>query len=371
MNNNNDFSTVYTTLERTRPVELSLHLIREYDDNANEHKIMCDFCLTVEEQQTKPKTSFKLYQSLPTNEFHMLLRSLRYLPTLRKLSLVTVEDGYAFPLAAVARILTGGSIAKLETLSITRGMCWSSSEMEGLCQALRNHPTLRSVSLHEICSNDDNDRHEDDYGSLDSLLYALSTIPHLECVDTSVRRLEDEDEKRITRDGFSMANSHNKASPVPRRRLVASPRAIHTLLETPPLLEEVSLWNWQLTDQHVREGFLPALLPCSSSRADDESSRRNQLRFLSLRQNPGISSAGWDALYQAARDNYSLCHLISDTVAPDTFYLELNQMGRGDFLSSTACYSPSAWCRKLEYFADDPDYLYYWVKEGSPMLISP
>ena len=258
------------------------------------------------------------------------------------------SDGSPIPLEKVVRTAWSSS---LQTFIVTRGLVVTSATLKILVQALTGHPSLRSVCLYDIAiPNQDTASSQ----LLDPLVYALSTIPNLECVDTSICNFST-DEK-----GPAVATSR------PQDPSLVQPSALRALIRQSPHLQELSLWNWRLDDTHLEQGLAPAL---------QQQKRRSRLRFMSLRQNPLITNKGWDSFYDSVlEDNYTLLHVMSD-LAPDTprqeegqLQLKLNQMDRGVWLDH-AQGRAEIWCDCLAAFGQDLDSLYYWMKQANPTLI--
>lgn len=335
----------------------------------------------------------------------------------------------------VTTTTTSSSLSCCTTKGSSNSSCCSSTDLMLLVQALSHHPTLRTVSLHNLQvnhhqesdstrtgSNSPDGREQDSVpsvGLLDALIKAISTIPNLECVDLSLEQQEEDDEdeeqQRQAEDELNNLNDFAYAAFTGRRRRrrrqsirkstagrslhkhqqqwFVSPDALRSLFQTPPRLEQVSLWNWGLTDEHILQGLVPALLKPNETAV---AARRSCIQFLSLRQNPAITTTGWKALYQVVEDghNYTLQYVMSDDLeeededddysslsssphnntilschARGKFFLQLNQQDRGELLSQiSCCNSTTKWCQVLEQFSHDPAALYYWVQQASPVV---
>lgn len=303
-------------------------------------------------------------EKLTEDQFMDLLRKVSCKPNFRHLRLSS--DGSEIPLQA---ILFAAWTSSLETFSVTRGITVHHRTLELLVGAFQNHSSLKSVCLYDLALPTDtgiyiNRQHknhpsssstattttaattynnEEEEAFLDPLIQALATIPNLECVDASIQTTTLEEDRT--------------------KKNLISPAALAKLLSTPPMLEEVSLWNWSLTDDHIMHGMVPSLLR-----------QQTMLQFLSLRQNPAISQDGWDWFYtHVLADNYTLQHVVrdapctSDSQLQGQFQLQLNNQDRGAVLLQQ---DPAAWCDCLaNSYGNDLDALYYWMRQANPVLI--
>jgi hypothetical protein len=96
-----------------------------------------------------------------------------------------------------------------------------------------------------------------------------------------------------------------------------SPSCVRQLLQRCPLLTDLTLWECQLRDVHLEAIQLGLLTDHGVNRSvdHDPTSTGKQLRFLSLRENPGISTAAWCRFYsQALPHCYSLQSIYNDHV---------------------------------------------------------
>lgn len=359
--NTSSASSLLESLSEMGPIDLTLHSTVEDivagDDEADTSETpalsaahwTCE-CRVVKAERPSQKCDHSRVR-LIRQEFFGLLESLHKLSNVRHLRLSS--DGPEIPLA---RVVSARSFPlwsqRLETFQVTRGLCLHQSHVEILVEFFTAHPSLRSVCLYDVilpASYDQTFLPRDSKrlklgAFLDPLFLAMATIPNLECVDCSVSNLP----------------------ATPCHQALVSPQALRVLFETPPLLEEVSLWNWGINDTHIKAAMIPALAP-----------HHKNLRFLSLRQNPAITAAGWDTFYKSVLEdgnNYTLLHVVSDCgsttrqQARGCNFLKLNQQGRGSWLSMANA-NPQMWCDVLARFTHDLDDLYYWIQQAAPLLI--
>lgn len=295
----------------------------------------------------------------------VLLMCISKLPNLRKLRIYSVYT--AWPVMIWSRFLQ--TAVKLESWHVTRGIrLKNQDDIAVLADCLRNHPSLVEVSLLDlgdvdgfwktgtrrlnrnnrtryesfadadnmeendiirppertisgnIMRQNDNDTPEDSDSctsqmTLDPLMEALSTIPNLETIDITVAP---------------------EFAPKLGRLSDASVRGLFSDL---PHLQDVSLWDFGLDNQHM------VVLK------EAVQSHRN-LQFLSLRRNSVITSTGWKTVSDMMEQNTTLVSLYYDaasaTTADDSeqrkyltaqhdrivLFLWLNQLGRGALLDS-------------------------------------
>ncbi len=198
----------------------------------------------------------------------------------------------------------------------------------------RKQDTIQTITLYDIELPAD---YPEFY--LDPLLQRIAMVPNLQCFDSSVRTWDKEDHSI--------------------RRPLVKPETLRRFLELSCNLIEVSLWNWNLRDEHFVKGLIPGLLSFTSN-----------IQFLSLRRNPCISSVAWRYLYEIAEAKNELAYIMSDTTyipsERQLFYLDLNRKGRGSILARKDRNTLSV----LEKSSRAPDSLYYWVQQLVPCLLA-
>jgi hypothetical protein len=307
-----------------------------------------------------------------TSDLVVLLMYISKLPNLRRLRIYSVYT--AWPVMIWSRVLQ--TAVKLESWHVTRGIRLKDQhDITVLADCLRNHPSLVEVSLLDLGDVDglwksgtrrrngnnriryesfadtdtetentihpertistemphQNDVEDNDTTAaadsstpqmtLDPLMLALSTIPNLQTIDITVAP---------------------EFGPKLGRLSDASFRG---LFSKSPHLQDVSLWEFGLDNQHM------AVLKEAM-----QSHRR--LQFLSLRRNSGITSAGWKTVSDMMELNTTLVSLYYDaasaTTAADSeqrkylsdlhdrirLFLWLNQLGRGALLNSITTAMP-------------------------------
>jgi hypothetical protein len=303
-----------------------------------------------------------------TSSLVVLLMYISKLPNLRKLRIYSVY--IAWPVAIWSRFLQ--TAVRLESWHVTRGIRLTNAEdIEVLADCLKNHPSLLEVSLLDLGDVDglndiqnisansteiplqiDDDTTENNSSStpkmtLDSLVLALSTIPNLTTVDITVAP---EFAPKLDR---------------------LSDASLQGLFSSSPHLLGVSLWEFGLDNGHMvvlKEAV--------------QSHRR--LQFLSLQRNPGITCAGWKTVSDMMEQNTTLVSLYyDDSATVDSeqrrlltahhdrirLFLWLNQLGRGDLLTSAKHDSDNdnAWLAFLYRVSGDPDAVLYLL-QANPQL---
>lgn len=278
--------------------------------------------------------------------FDEFLHCLPHLPELRQLRIYLSDQctvDYAVLRQVVADcpmleqlFLCGSSSWEVESSSSSSSSTTSSSsssfaltsrhQVDNLARAIRNHPSLTSVSLQECFVAPDL--------SLDPILCALASMPRLEMINLTL------------------------TAPHGRRRLGNS--SVLRLFRDVATLQDVTLWSVGLDDDHMES--LRAVLPLHPS-----------LVFLSLRCNPHITSDGWQCLLDMVEENYVLKSVYTDEIVPPRretllqHYLYWNQEGRrGALLQSQ---DGDAWQDAVWQWRDDPTALYYLVRQGHARLL--
>jgi hypothetical protein len=334
-----------------------------------------------------------------TSSLVVLLMHISKLPNLRQLRIYSVY--IAWPVAIWSRFLQAA--IRLESWHVTRGIrLKNADDIEVLADSMRNHPSLVEVSLLDLGDVDslldlgdvdgfwnnniqwsnrnlnimyetfadnnmeeendiisferprqnDYDTMEDDFSStlkmtLDPLVLALSTIPNLATVDITVAP--------------EFATKLDRLSDASLQGLFSS--SSHLL--------GVSLWEFGLDNRHMvvlKEAV--------------QSHRR--LQFLSLQRNPGITCAGWKTVSDMMEQNTTLVSLYyDDSATVDSeqrrlltahhdrirLFLWLNQLGRGDLLTSAKHDrdNDNAWLAFLYRVSGDPDAVLYLL-QANPRL---
>ena len=258
--------------------------------------------------------------------FGQLLQALPSLPHMQQLRIyVANRDSLDFALlqSVVQRCRA------LEQLILCDNLCWdvhetalglrTATQVQHLADAIRYHPTLTAVSVQEC--------RVAPHLTLDPILEALATVPRLEMIN--------------------LTPAHQPT----RQRL--SDAALVRLLRI-PTLQDVTLWCMGLDDQHLEA--LQGVLPTHPA-----------LVFLSLRNNAGITAAGWHTLCDMVQQNYVLRSVYTDELVAPTAETHLqnllywNQCGRGELLASD---DPTVWQETVVRWKDNPTALYYLVRQG-------
>jgi hypothetical protein len=244
----------------------------------------------------------------------------------------------------------------------------------------------------------------------------LSSVLLLTNVDDGI---DAPSEKLVSNDSIPMRDGLLSQRSIPENEDMISPSSLRHLLQKCPLLTDLTLWECQLHHAHleaIQWGLLSDDGTVQSANPHDPTATGKQLRFLSLRENPGISTADWCRFYTEALPHcYSLQSIYNDHVCgladchpnlpvygerdrttgglrfwdADTtatagaeLLLGLNALGRGSVIRSTYCNNDDdrnvdcsdaleAVLDLLSDVTDTPSAIYALIRNHPMMIVAP
>lgn len=393
-------------------------------------RISIDVFFSTLRQSLPQLQSIHLYNGPPSSS------GLTFVEDEQRDDILTEADDEALPIVWIrASSLQHLILPSLQSLIVTRCVYFfDKHDVQALASALHDHPKLTTLHLLSIYQNPSFEV------NLDPILLAAS--PQLEslnitCCKTdatttllpSVLLLGSNEMLRSTETSVSNELTWMRDGLLSQRGTtnngdMITPSCLRQLLQQCPLLTDLTLWECQLHNDHL-EAIQSALLSDDGallSRVDPspQDSRATptgkQLRFLSLRENPGISTAAWCRFYTEALPHcYSLQSIYNDHVCgladchpnlpvygerdrttgglrfwdEDTtatagaeLLLGLNALGRGSVIRSTYCNNEDD--RNVEYsdamegvldlladVTDTPSAIYALIRNHPMMIVPP
>lgn len=274
--------------------------LRSDNEDLDQEDLHCNLIRILESKQSQLRHVSVVDTFFTDQEsYHGIFRTFSSMSKLRSLRLFSpCYDIDTTLLGSVLQVLP-----RLRDLHITHGLgIKCQSDADSIALMLKSCASLREVGLLDLgtvqgdhvrgCSNLGRQKQV----SLDSIIKSLSALD-LTSIDITL--------------GDCLRKNHRRASNLWLRRLL-----------TLPNLEDVSLWDFGLDDEHVRQAVVPCI-------------RKNRVLFISLRRNPAITEDGWTVATNAMHVNYSLVSLFHDnSVSPNLkskmeLLLRLNNCGRG------------------------------------------